>query len=109
MSQKEPKHAFSSINFYLVNASTVATLKYRAIQQARLTLSHVYNEVTTEWQRTPFILESPLSKLGLPWWPKHKTFSGVNYKQNLRAFVIMHKYHIMEISSATQAFCIITS
>jgi len=23
-------------------------MKYRAIQQARLTLSHVYNEVTTE-------------------------------------------------------------
>jgi len=46
-SQKEPKHACSN-KFCLVNASTVATLKYRAIQQARLTLSHIYNEVTTE-------------------------------------------------------------
>jgi hypothetical protein len=48
MSQKEPKHAFSSNNFCLVNTSTVVTLQYRVIQQARLTLSHVYNEATTE-------------------------------------------------------------
>jgi len=47
-SQEEPNHACTNNKFCLVNASTVATLKYRAIQQARLTLSHVYNEVTTE-------------------------------------------------------------
>jgi hypothetical protein len=67
-SQKEPKHAFSSNNFCLVNASTVASLKYRAIQQARLTLSHVYNEVTTEptMAKNTFCFGVTILKSGTP-------------------------------------------